>query len=46
LSSSTPADAVELIDAFFTHACARDPDGRFADARAMQRALESLQAFA
>lgn len=42
LPASMSTETVESIDAFFFAACAKDPAERFADARAMQRALSEL----
>jgi serine/threonine-protein kinase len=46
LPPDTDPEAAEMIDAFFQMSCAKNPDDRFADARAMQRALSALQRFA
>jgi serine/threonine protein kinase len=46
LPPTTDPEAAEMIDAFFGAACAKSPDDRFADARAMQRALAALHRFA
>ena len=39
-------EAAEAIDAFFSASCAKDPDERFASARAMQHALSALLSYA
>lgn len=46
LGSSMSQDTADIIDAFFIQACAKDAGARFADARAMIRALGSLASHA
>jgi serine/threonine-protein kinase len=42
LQAGTDRDQAEAIDSFFECCCAKDPEHRFADARAMQRAMMAL----
>ncbi len=46
LPAHTSSEAAATIDAFFFQACDKDPARRFADARAMQRALAEVGRFA
>jgi serine/threonine protein kinase len=46
LPPDMPRDRVQAIDDFFATACAKDPDDRFGNARAMQNALAQLRALA
>jgi serine/threonine-protein kinase len=42
LPPGTDLELAEAIDSFFECCCAKDPENRFADARAMQRAMMAL----
>lgn len=42
LPADTPAEVANQLDAFFGSACAKDPEDRFPDAKAMLRALRAL----